>query len=50
LLGFIIRENAEGMLANTEAKKQKKRRVAFEKWDYHLKIISEIHQKLGTFS
>jgi hypothetical protein len=50
LLGFMSSEAIEGMLAMIDDAKQKKRRTGLEKRDSHLKIISEMHQKLGTFS
>lgn len=50
LLGLMRREMMEGTLAMTEETKQKRRRVFLEKSDSHLKTISEMHQKLGTFS
>jgi hypothetical protein len=40
----------EGILAKVDPKKQKNSSVCFEKWYYHLAIMSEMHQKLGTFS
>lgn len=50
LVGLRIIESIEGRLPITDAAKQKKRRICLEKRDYHLKIMSDIHQKLGTFS
>lgn len=49
-VGLKIIEVIEGMLATTEDKAQKRRSVCFEKWVYHLKRMSEMHQKLGTLS
>jgi hypothetical protein len=50
LVGFIISDTIEGRLAITQEARQKNSKTCFEKWDYHLKLISEIHQKLGTLS
>lgn len=50
LVGFTSMETTEGRLAMTDDAKQKKRSKGFEKRDYHLITMSEIHQKLGTFS
>ncbi len=50
LFGFKAKDIMEGMLAIMDAKKQKIKSTCFEKWDYHLNSISDIHQKLGTFN
>lgn len=49
-VGLNTIDAIEGTLAKIEDKAQKKRSVCFEKWVYHLKRRSEMHQKLGTLS
>lgn len=49
-VGLNTIDAMEGMLAKIEDKAHKRRSVCLEKWVYHLKRISEMHQKLGTLS
>lgn len=50
LVGLMIIESIEGRLPTTDPAKQKKSKVCLANRDYHLKRMSDIHQKLGTFN
>ena len=49
-VGLTIIESIEGMLTVIEARKQKKTSNPLLKCTYQFITMSEMHQKLGTFS
>ena len=50
LVGFMSKDMIDGTLTITDAAKQKTKSICFENIVQYLKMMSVMHQKLGTLS